>query len=640
MLAFYSFLVYFRIAKPIGKELSFLQKLRLGIPATNESGDRDIFTPIKSLLPKPAWASPLADTDENVVNRADSIGARSPQSSQHFTLSPRKPTKSPSASPTSPKGRSKSATRSPSTPNEAYAWLTRTATPTRLTSLMSHTKTTNSPLPVNNSPLSPGAYGHHSSTKTFPKMSSPMIKRTDKDRKTEAEPSTAGLVPRGSPMANGSPVIYPSQVSMTYTPTSHRRGGGIGPISPLNTASPSYSSPARASSPFSIETYTTTMSPLSTRTPGHSGANVAVEGGYSASPNWDYLFADQSQLDEYVERQKRIETTKEYLDPSNPNGGATGSRIRTLKMPAYQSMAPRISSDKPVSKEGAYQDEQAAQALYAKLGITFFMDQWTENLRSWMASRVLKPMVKWFSEVETKIGKEALYQPQLSQVQSSVQNLQAQQATMFAIKPTGTTGTGFGGGLAPRIGTGLGTATTQAQQQDAEIRNQRMKLEQIFGEFSSSREYVAERIRTLSQGAVLQAYNWCGGGKWKDKEWTPDLPTDAHIVCHLFATHLDNLVIPTHDARAMDAFRFKYLLAKDEKSKKPAFAIVQKSVNPPHYNLVVNKVEWNVARGRNNLFEALCLFLFVVRRDYQGVLDQRHLGGSIGLLDLLTEDEY
>lgn len=626
VLAFYSFLVYFRLAKPIGKDLSFLQKLRLGIPAADGSANKDIFTPSKSLLPKPAWATPLPDTSENAVNQVDSSSKRSPQGSQRFVLSPRKPNKSPSASPTSPKGRSKSATRSPSTPSEAFSWLARTATPSRLASPLSTTKPTGSPLATNLSPLSPNAFGHHNAPKAFPKVESPMLRRMTSD-----QPSNDMLVYGTSPLASPSSPSFFFNTSTTATP-SHRKGT----TQVVYTATAA--SPVRVSSPFSIESYTTTMSPLNTtHSSGASGArpSTAAEGALAAaSPNWDYSFTDQSQLDDYVERQRRIETTKDYLNPQNANGGAAGSRVRPLKMPAYQSMAPRISSDKPSnSKEGAYQDEQAAQALYAKLGVALFMDQWTENFRDWMSARVLKPMVKWFSEVEARMGKEALYQPQLSQVQSGVQKMQTQQANMFSIKPT----TGFNAGL----GTGMTSTATQAQQQQQQADIQeRMKLERIFGDFGSSREYVVERIRALSRGAVLQAYNWCGGGKWKDKEWTADLPTDAHIACHLFSTHLDNLVIATDAAHLMDAFRSKYLVAKDEKAKKPAFAIVQKSVNPPHYNLIVNHVEWNVARGRNNLFEALCLFLFVVRRDYQGVLDQRHLGGPIGLLELLAEEEY
>lgn len=253
---------------------------------------------------------------------------------------------------------------------------------------------------------------------------------------------------------------------------------------------------------------------------------------------------------------------------------------------------------------------------------------WSENMRAWLSQNVFKPLVKWFDEVVEHMGKDALYQAQLSQVQSGVQKLQTQQASMFSVKPTVLTG-----------GVGATATSTQSQQQQQQQHlAQRIKLERLLGDFGSSREYVVERIRTLAQGAVLQSYNWCGGGKWKDKEWSTDLPTDAAIVCHLFGTHLDELVVPTDAAHLHDAFRSRYLVGKDETAKKPAFAIYQRSVNPPHYNIVVNHNEWHVLRGRNNLFDALCLFVHVVQKDYNGVLDQRYLGGKIGLLEVISTD--
>ena len=352
-----------------------------------------------------------------------------------------------------------------------------------------------------------------------------------------------------------------------------------------------------------------------------------MSGNARYAPSTDFSFVDETQLDEYVERQKRIETTKEYLNLENASGGASRSGMRALKMPQYQSMTIRKSSEKASSsKDGVYNDDGLALQLYKKEGVAPYMEMWSERMRYWLSNCVLKPLTKWFDEVVEHMGKDALYQAQLSQVQSGVQKLQTQQANMFSVKPS-------------LMGGASAAASTQSQQQQQQNLAQRMKLERLFGDFGTSREYVVERIRTLAQGVILQSYNWCAGGKWKDKEWTTDLPTDAQIVCHLFCTHLDELVVATDAAHAHDAFRSRYLVGKDETAKKPAFAIIQRSVNPPHYNLIVNRQEWNVLKGRNNLFDALCLFLYVVQRDYQGKLDQRYLGGNVGLLDVLSTAE-
>ncbi len=59
-----------------------------------------------------------------------------------------------------------------------------------------------------------------------------------------------------------------------------------------------------------------------------------------------------------------------------------------------------------------------------------------------------------------------------------------------------------------------------------------------------SKEYLIQRIIELSDGPYLQRFIWNGGGKWRGKEWTPELPTDAQILIHLFCTFLD-LKLPT-----------------------------------------------------------------------------------------------
>ena len=629
LLALYSFLIYFRIAKPIGKGLDVTTLTRLGLPVSDRSKSgapkRAPSTPGKTLLPLPAWALEQPSGATPVAPKSPSHGMLSPSGSSKVSMSARKSPKT-SLSPTSPKGKTKSSSPSHGSPRDAFAWLTRTQTPTRLSSPLNYPKSLASPSSSASRTLSPNGSGSYTSSNAFPKAESPMLRRTGEGREAViyATPSYASPSVARTPHDRGSPAQYYTPSSMPGGKRAIQTVSGGSPSQTLS--SPAYASP-RAVSNFSIENYTTNMSPLPSTGTGVGMREGGVAGGARFAPSGDFSFVDDTQLDEYVERQRRIETTKEYLNPENATGGASRSGFRPLKMPTYQSMAIRKSSDKPSSsKDGAYNDDGLALQLYKKEGVAPFMELWSENMRSWLSYCVLKPLTKWFDEVVEHMGKDALYQAQLSQVQSGVQKLQTQQANMFSVKPT-------------LVGGASAAATAQSQQQQQQHLAQRMKLERLFGDFGSSREYVVERIRTLAQGAVLQSYNWCAGGKWKDKEWTTDLPTDAQIVCHLFCTHLDELVVPTDAAHLHDAFRSRYLVGKDESAKQPAFAIVQRSVNPPHYNIVVNKEEWNVLRGRNNLFDALCLFIYVVKKDYKGVLDQRYLGGSIGLLDVLSTDE-
>lgn len=575
------------------------------------------------------------------------------------SMSARKGTKS-ANSPTSPKGKSKTQSPSHNAPTSSFSWINSSQTPSRLSTPLHYPKSIASPSAATSRPLSPSSNGSYSTSKAFPKMESPMVKRYADEAEGVIYATTNSSSPFASPAHHlTSPARHYASPSSYHTPgpTMTPRRGTPSAKSPMAEnqnilMSPSYTSP-RATASFSIENYTTSMSPLSRE------QSSAKSGKYA--PSQDFSFSDETQLDEYVERQRRIETTKEYLQTEQQQN-ASRAMIRNLKMPVYQSMAMRKSSDEPSSsKEGAYNDDRLAMSLYSKEGVAPHMDHWSENMRNWLSYAVLKPLIKWFDEVAEHMGKDALVQAQLSQVQSGVAKLQSQNASIFAVRPTlapvaggiggATSGLGLGFGLGQRTlggasgastlggATAAGAASTQQQQQKQ--LEQRIRLERLFGDFGASREYVVERIKTLAQGAVLQAYNWCAGGKWKDKEWSTDLPTDAHLLCHLFCTHLDERVVPTDAAHLHDAFRSRYFVAKDasEDRKTPPFAIVQKSVNPPHYNIVVNGVEWNVLKGRNNLFDALCLFVYVIKRDYKGVLDQRYLGGPIKLLQVLSTEE-
>jgi hypothetical protein len=46
----------------------------------------------------------------------------------------------------------------------------------------------------------------------------------------------------------------------------------------------------------------------------------------------------------------------------------------------------------------------------------------------------------------------------------------------------------------------------------------------------------------LAQGDFMAAFRWNGGGAWKTKEWSPELPTDTAVTMYsLFLTHFGSL---------------------------------------------------------------------------------------------------
>ena len=52
------------------------------------------------------------------------------------------------------------------------------------------------------------------------------------------------------------------------------------------------------------------------------------------------------------------------------------------------------------------------------------------------------------------------------------------------------------------------------------------------------RGYVASRVRTLADGAVVHEFQWAGGGQWAGKPWSAELPTDTALLLFLFSAFL------------------------------------------------------------------------------------------------------
>jgi len=153
-------------------------------------------------------------------------------------------------------------------------------------------------------------------------------------------------------------------------------------------------------------------------------------------------------------------------------------------------------------------------------------------------------------------------------------------------------------------------------------------------------------IKELAEGMMLPAYRWNAGGPYKDKEWTEDLPSDAQIVMHLFACFFDEQIPASGDATSFQRpFTSRFFVPMDgdvaglSSSLEPA-RIRQTSVKPPHFNLLVQqKKTWYVRQGRNNLFQALVLFVHYYESETSGYIGGCDLAGrSIGLIPAINDE--
>uniref|UniRef100_A0A1B6DCW7 Transmembrane protein 209 n=1 Tax=Clastoptera arizonana TaxID=38151 RepID=A0A1B6DCW7_9HEMI len=149
-----------------------------------------------------------------------------------------------------------------------------------------------------------------------------------------------------------------------------------------------------------------------------------------------------------------------------------------------------------------------------------------------------------------------------------------------------------------------------------------------FLDFTPYQEYIVSRIKDLARGGCMSEYKWNTGGHWNGKDWTDHLPTDAELVLHLLATYLD-LQLPSavslSDGRP---FSSVYLFKYPNKPIRGKLAIIQETVQPPHYKFQTKEDMFDVPKGRNNLFYTVLLFLHAIKTKEDGMLGRMNLGPS------------
>lgn len=161
--------------------------------------------------------------------------------------------------------------------------------------------------------------------------------------------------------------------------------------------------------------------------------------------------------------------------------------------------------------------------------------------------------------------------------------------------------------------------------------------------------YVLKRLRTLVKTEDMSNFNWNCGESFEDKPWNCDgLPTDAEILFHVFCVYMDRLLnresgddvsfarIHVREARKTAVTQLQadsywgflncgdIVEANANFWNAPFFGVGQvnssmfqqgNSVFRPHFKLVVRGEVWEVKAQRSNLFRAIVLFLYSLKRE-------------------------
>lgn len=385
---------------------------------------------------------------------------------------------------------------------------------------------------------------------------------------------------------------------------------------------------------------------------------------------------------------------------ANTSGATRSTPLRPVRMsPGSQKF-----STPPKKREGDLPPpmsmEEAIEA-FEHLGIYPQIEQWRDCLRQWFSSVLLNPLLKKIETSHIQVMQAAArlgISITISQVGSDLPTT-GTPATVSPIDRSKDWQPAFTldeDGILHQLRATLVQAIDtsmpklplanlqQSPQQnplipimqecvDAITEHQRlhalMKGEWVKGLLPQSgvrADYTVQRIRELAGGTCLKNYEYLGSGEGYDKKnkWTPELPTDSHLLLYLFCAFLEHPkwmlhVDPTSYAGAQSSKNPLFLGVLPPKERFPekyvavmsgvpsalhpgASILVVGRQSPPIFALYWDKKVQFSLQGRTALWDSILLLCHRIKIGYGGIVRGMHLGSSalsiLPVLDSETED--
>ncbi|XP_047117235.1 transmembrane protein 209 [Schistocerca piceifrons] len=232
--------------------------------------------------------------------------------------------------------------------------------------------------------------------------------------------------------------------------------------------------------------------------------------------------------------------------------------------------------------------------VWCRLGVDVkVLTQWTANLRMWISQTVLDRLVREISSVNEAFARHGLADMQIGSV--GLERLKKTAQTLPVVQNIPT-----------------------------------LPLIVPFLDVTTNQEYLMARIKELAKGGAMSEFRWNSGGSFHGKDWEEHLPTDSAVVMHLLASYFDSQLPPLPHNPEGRPFTSQYFLKSTEKLPKgKTFPIIHEvQTNPPHYVLMVGDEKLELAKGRNNLFHTILLFLHQLKTREHGMLGRVNLGPS------------
>ncbi|CAL1535157.1 unnamed protein product [Lymnaea stagnalis] len=309
---------------------------------------------------------------------------------------------------------------------------------------------------------------------------------------------------------------------------------------------------------------------------------------------------DLDTLHRYINEEEEKEHNRSQVSPENVSSVNTsfwnyGSNpldfTHILRRFAYQ-LSPRSPAAPTLNSSIDPMNNQGVGEVWKKYGVTEDdLYIWIEKLRKWLSFTIVSRLNAEIEDVNTALQKIGCEDTQIGDV--GVTTLKQLALTKGNYIPTLNS-------VVPYL------------------------------ELSANQDYLRSRIRGKVLTGSMSAYTWNKGGNY-GKQWSEHLPTDAALVMHLYCCYLDSRlpVQPRYpDGKSFTSQHFVKTPDKPGLDHKDNLQIYQSCVNPPHFQVVIGSQIYNLSKGRNNMFQAILLFMYHIKVKEGGMLGRVNLGMS------------
>eukprot|EP00742_Colponemidia_sp_Colp-10_P012547 GILJ01014108.1.p1 GENE.GILJ01014108.1~~GILJ01014108.1.p1 ORF type:complete len:667 (+),score=78.94 GILJ01014108.1:56-2056(+) len=323
-------------------------------------------------------------------------------------------------------------------------------------------------------------------------------------------------------------------------------------------------------------------------------------------------------------------------------GPSSMSRYQPASLASPSALAPPIISNEDID------GDERAYRMYKRLQVYDCIDEWSERVRQWFSSRLLPDLIDEHDKNTARLTR-LLRLLGYSLDETPVVSYDMHRNLQSPLRVDSQSGAALGGLSTLESSSGLSKTSNSVNLSlllfsegsldanflmkikqlsmhgdfDREFREAvtaRRRIERFFmlDRYYKQRPYVVERLRDLCASGGLAGYQASGGSKWRNQAWDSSLPTDAHILSHVFFCFMDSLLLPAQSFFQDFVISYPREPALRRGSKTVAFHQCKPDSQPPHFQIVSEDEIWEVVKGRNNLFHAMCLFLFHIKTKMGG----------------------